>query len=301
MPLNARRLTVRAACIVLFVSCIAGCASTNNNPKDPFEPLNRGVYQFNDALDQAIFKPVAQGYRAVLPSFVRTGVSNFFSNINDVLVALNNLLQGKFTAFVSDFGRIAINSTLGIGGIFDIASEAGIEKHEEDFGQTLGWWGFSDGPFLMLPILGPSTARDTIGRFVDYRMDLVTYVRPRHVRNIMWGTKFVNRRAELLDAGTILETAALDPYEFIRDAYLQRRRNLVYDGAPPPDSDKDLNAPEPSKPRSEDIRERTASSASEAAPSAGELEAALESLPPVRPARRTARAAAAAALVASDL
>ena len=232
MPALYRRLSIRAIGIVLFVSLLAGCA-TGRDPRDPFESLNRGIYQFNDGLDKAILKPVAEGYRAILPQFVRSSVSNFFSNINDILVALNNLLQGKFATAYSDFGRIAINTTIGLGGLFDVATEAGIEKHDEDFGQTLGWWGFSDGPFIMLPFFGPSNMRDTGGRVVDFFTDPITYVRPTGVRWGLWGTRVVSRRAELLDASTILEAAALDPYEFVRDAYAQRRRNLIYDGAPP--------------------------------------------------------------------
>ncbi|MGZ5125682.1 MAG: MlaA family lipoprotein [Burkholderiales bacterium] len=242
MASTRKRRKVPLACIALSIVLLGGCAT--NNPRDPFEPVNRGIYQFNEGVDKAILKPVAQAYRAVLPQFVRSSVSNFFSNINDVVVALNNLLQGKFTTAYSDFGRIAINTTLGLGGLFDVASEAGIEKHEEDFGQTLGWWGIEDGPFLMLPLFGPSTVRDGVGRFVDYKTDLVTYVYPYNVRNILWGTRLVNRRSELLDASTVLQTAALDPYEFVRDAYLQRRRNLIYDGAPPPD--KEFMDPPPS-------------------------------------------------------
>jgi phospholipid-binding lipoprotein MlaA len=229
-----KRLSIRFAYLALSFALLAGCA-TGTNPRDPFEPLNRGVYQFNEGVDKAILKPVAQAYRAVLPQFLRASVSNFFSNINDVVVALNNLLQGKFTAAYSDLGRIVINTTLGLGGLFDIASEAGIEKHEEDFGQTLGYWGIGDGPFIVLPLFGPSNVRDTVGRFVDHKTDPFTYVDPNHTRNILWGTRLVSRRAELLDASTVLQTAALDPYEFVRDAYLQRRRNLIYDGVPPPD------------------------------------------------------------------
>jgi phospholipid-binding lipoprotein MlaA len=244
MPSALQRLVFRFACLFMAASILGGCA-TARDPRDPFEPFNRGVYQFNEGLDKAILKPVARGYRFVVPQFIRASVSNFFSNINDVVVALNNLLQGKFTAAYSDLGRVAINTTLGLGGLFDIASEAGIEKHEEDFGQTLGYWGVGDGPFVMLPLLGPSTGRDTVGRFVDYKTDLVTYVDPRP-RNWMWGTRIVNRRAELLDASTVLQTAALDPYEFVRDAYLQRRRNLIYDGAPPADREFMDPAPAPS-------------------------------------------------------
>jgi phospholipid-binding lipoprotein MlaA len=235
------------ACIALSIVLLGGCAT--NNPRDPFEPVNRGIYQFNEGVDKAVLKPVAQAYRTVLPQFVRSSVSNFFSNINDVVVGLNNLLQGKFTSAYSDLGRIAINTTLGLGGLFDIASEAGIEKHDEDFGQTLGYWGLQDGPFLMLPLFGPSTVRDGVGRLVDYKGDLVGYVYPYYVRNILWGTRLVNRRSELLDASTVLQTAALDPYEFIRDAYLQRRRNLIYDGAPPPDKEFLDQEPAPKKSR----------------------------------------------------
>lgn len=232
MPAQKKRLRLRIACLAVSVSLLAGCA-TGTNPRDPFESFNRGVYSFNENLDKAILKPTAEAYRAVLPQFIRSSVSNFFSNINDVVVALNNFLQGKFTAAYSDLGRVAINSTIGLLGLFDVASEAGIEKHDEDFGQTLGRWGVAEGPFLMLPFLGPSTGRDTVGRFVDYHADLVTYVDPSRSRNQMWAGRTVNRRSELLDASTVLQTAALDPYEFVRDAYLQRRRSLIYDGSPP--------------------------------------------------------------------
>ena len=280
MPAHYKRLSIRTACVVLFMSLLAGCA-TGRDPRDPFESMNRGIYQFNEGLDKAILKPVAQGYRAVLPQFVRSSVSNFFSNINDILVALNNLLQGKFTTAFSDFGRIAINSTLGIGGLFDVASEAGIEKHDEDFGQTLGWWGFSDGPFIVLPFFGPSNMRDTVGRVVDYFTDPITYVRPRPVRYGLWGTRIVNRRAELLDASTILEAAALDPYEFVRDAYAQRRRNLIYDGEPPRELEM-IEQPD-SKPRTGRSRDRTYSAAADTA-SEGMLLASAEPSLPLQPA-----------------
>ena len=242
-----KRLSVRCLGIVLLAAVVGGCAM-GTDPRDPFEPINRGIYNFNEGVDKAILKPAAQAYRAVLPQFVRSSVSNFFSNINDVVVALNNLLQGKFTAAYSDLGRIAINSTIGVLGLFDVASEAGIEKHDEDFGQTLGRWGMGNGPFVMIPIFGPSTGRDLVGRVVDYRADPVTYVDPSRSRNQLWATRGVNRRAELLDASTVLHTAALDPYEFVRDAYLQRRRSLVHDGAPPPD--KEFLDPPPASPKS---------------------------------------------------
>ena len=248
MPHAVKRLVLAIACLFITVSLLGGCA-TSRDARDPFESVNRGVFKFNDALDTAVLKPVAQGYRFVVPQFIRASVSNFFANIGDVVVALNNLLQGKFTAAYSDLGRVAINSTLGVLGLFDVASEAGIEKHDEDFGQTLGFWGVGDGPFLMLPLLGPSTGRDAVGRIGDYYADPVSYIDPSRPRNWAWGTRIVNRRAELLDASTVLQTAALDPYEFVRDAYLQRRRNLIHDGAPPADKEFFDPTPEPAAPR----------------------------------------------------
>lgn len=227
---------------------LGGCASTGN-PQDPLEPINRGIYHFNDGVDKTLLKPAAEIYRGVLPQFVRTGVSNFFSNINDVLIALNNLLQGKIQDAVSDAGRVVVNTTAGILGVIDVATEIGLEKHDEDFGQTLGRWGFGDGPYLVLPFFGPSNLRDALARLVDYRIDPITYVDPSRDRNQLWLARIINRRAELLDTSKILETAALDPYEFLRDAYLQRRRNLVYDGSPPPEKDDDTEIK--TKPRSE--------------------------------------------------
>lgn len=234
------RLRASLVCGVVCFALLGGCASTGN-PRDPLEPINRGIHQFNDGVDTAVLKPVAEAYRGVLPQFMRTGVSNFFSNINDVIVALNNLLQAKVLNAVSDVGRIVVNTTVGLLGVLDVATEFGLEKHNEDFGQTLGFWGIGDGPYLVLPILGPSNLRDTVGLIVDFKTDPITYVHRTRVRNVLWAARMINRRAELLDTSKILETAALDPYEFLRDAYLQRRRNLVYDGSPPPDKDEDVD------------------------------------------------------------
>jgi phospholipid-binding lipoprotein MlaA len=221
--------------MLLSLSFLGGCASTN--PRDPLEPMNRAIYSFNDGVDTVVFKPLAEGYRAVLPTFARTGISNFFSNINDVLIALNNLLQGKIVNAISDVGRVVVNSTIGLLGFIDFATDFGLEKHNEDFGQTLGYWGVGNGPYLMLPLFGPSNLRDTAGRFVDYRTDPLTYVESMRARNVLWGVRMISNRADLLDTSKILDAAALDPYEFLRDAYLQRRRNLVHDGSPPPDDD----------------------------------------------------------------
>lgn len=240
-----RMCALRALVLTLLLPLVllGGCATTN--PRDPFEPVNRAVYSFNDAMDTAIIRPLAEGYRAVLPSFVRTGISNFFANLNDVLIALNNLLQGKVVAAVSDVGRVLVNTTLGVGGLVDVASKMNLEKHNEDFGQTLGYWGVGDGPYLMLPFLGPSSLRDAFGRVVDGRGDPVGFLRDIPWRNSLLGVRTVNQRAELLDTSKILETAALDAYEFLRDGYLQRRRNLIYDGSPPREKDEDANSRNP--------------------------------------------------------
>lgn len=256
-----RLTTLRSLALTLLLPLffLGGCATTN--PRDPFEPMNRAVYKFNDGVDTVLFRPLAEGYRAVIPEFVRNSISNFFSNINDILVALNNLLQGKVVDAYADLGRVLINSTVGLGGLFDIASAAGVEKHNEDFGQTLGRWGIGGGPYLVLPLLGPSNLRDTVGRVADSRVDPLRYMHDVRWRNSLMGTRFINTRAELLDTSKILDTAALDPYEFVRDAYLQRRRNLIFDGSPPREKDEDANnANRTPSPRAESPFPRSAES-----------------------------------------
>lgn len=242
----AARFRMCFACALACLVLLGGCASTGN-PRDPLEPVNRGIYTFNEAVDTTLLKPAAELYRGLVPRLVRTGVSNVFSNINDVIVALNNLLQGKVTNAASDTGRFLVNSTIGLLGIFDVATPLGLPKNNEDFGQTLGWWGVGDGPYIVLPIFGPSNVRDTFGLVVDVLTDPISYIEPTRDRNIVMGVRAVNRRSELLEASKILETAALDPYQFVRDAYLQRRRSLIYDGNPPKEKDDDSDT----KPRSE--------------------------------------------------
>ena len=246
MPFIVPRLFSGAslACVV----ALAGCA-TATDPRDPIEPINRGIYKFNDAVDKAVVKPVAQGYKAVLPSPVRTGVTNFFSNIDDVLIALNDLLQFKLDKAASDVSRVVFNTTFGIGGLFDVATSFGLEKHNEDFGQTLGYWGVGDGPFLMLPILGPSNVRDTVGLVPYYKLDPVMNYHDVPVRNSLGALRFVDHRARLLDAEKVLDEAALDPYTFLRDAYIQHRRSEVYDGNPPREKllDDDMPTTQPDK------------------------------------------------------
>lgn len=228
---TARRvhgLTAITAALVL-----TGCASTTSNPQDPLEGYNRAVFSFNDAVDRTVLKPTATAYKNVTPGFVQTGVGNFFGNLSDAWSAVNNLLQGKGQAGMGDVTRVAVNSTFGIFGLLDIASEAGIPKHNEDFGQTLGMWGVPSGPYLMLPLLGPSTVRDTSALPLDFAGDPWSYKQPVNWRNVGSFVRVVDKRASLLDATNLLEDAALDRYEFIRDGYLQRRQSQVYDGNVP--------------------------------------------------------------------
>jgi phospholipid-binding lipoprotein MlaA len=211
---------------------LTGCATTQN-PQDPLEGYNRAVFSFNDAVDRTVLKPTATAYKNVTPGFVQTGVNNFFGNLSDVWSAVNNLLQGKPDAGMGDLGRVTMNTTFGVLGLFDLASQAGIQKHNEDFGQTLGVWGIPSGPFVMLPILGPSTVRDTVALPADFGGDIWKYKEPANWRNIGAAVRVVDKRANLLEAGNLLEDAALDRYEFIRDGYMQRRQSQVYDGNVP--------------------------------------------------------------------
>jgi phospholipid-binding lipoprotein MlaA len=250
-------LIIRSAArsyLVLALSCLllTGCATTPSGDmgaepdataaaqdaaekdaaNDPFEGFNRAMYTFNDTLDRYFLKPVAQGYRAVTPKPVRTGVSNFFSNLFEPIVMLNSLLQGKVANAGSDLGRFVTNSTVGLFGLFDVASHWGMARHEEDFGQTLGKWGFSEGPYLVLPILGPSTIRDGVGTTVDFYTHPVSYMEQRSTATKVNSLRIIDARSRLLEAGDILEQAAGDdPYIFVREAYRQRRRSLVTDGA----------------------------------------------------------------------
>lgn len=206
---------------------VTGCASTN--PKDPYERFNRAMFTFNDTVDQAAVKPVAQAY-SKLPSFIQTGVYNFFGNLADVPTAINNLLQGKIADGMSDVMRVAFNSTFGLGGLLDIGSEAGLVKHREDFGQTLGAWGVRSGPYVVLPILGPSTVRDVAATPIEWATDPWYYTTPLSARSAGTVMRLVDLRASVLDASDLLEQAALDRYQFVRDAYLQRRESTVNDG-----------------------------------------------------------------------
>jgi phospholipid-binding lipoprotein MlaA len=230
------RRVIGLAAAVVALGLLGGCA-TSTSRKDPAEGFNRAVFAFNEGLDTVLIKPVAKGYDAAMPLPARTGVGNFFGNIADIFIGVNNLLQGKPGDAVNDGGRFLINSTVGILGIFDVASEMGMDKHNEDFGQTFGRWGAGPGAYVVLPFFGPRDVRDTGGLVLDLVADPVGYVTDVRIRNSLVGVRIVNDRAGLLPADKVIEEAALDKYSYIRDAYLQRRQNLVYDGNPPPEGD----------------------------------------------------------------
>jgi phospholipid-binding lipoprotein MlaA len=218
--------------IAVAAGFLGGCA-TSGNSKDPIEGFNRAMFSFNEGLDAVVIKPVAQGYDAVLPNPIQAGVTNFFGNIADFFIGVNNLLQGKPGQAGSDLFRLAINSTIGVLGVIDVATELGIEKHEEDFGQTFGRWGVGDGAYVVLPVFGSRTVRDTAGLILDMAADPVGNVDHVATRNTMIALRMVDMRANLLPADKVIEEAALDKYSYERDGYLQRRRSLIHDGNPP--------------------------------------------------------------------
>ena len=209
-------------------------ATEQDNARDPFEGFNRAMYTFNDKLDIYLLKPLAKGYRAVMPTPVSRSISNFFGNLHDPGIMLNNLLQGKPGQAASDLGRFLVNSTLGIAGLFDVATNMGLEKHNEDFGQTLAKWGVGDGPYLVLPFFGPGSLRDSAAMPVDWEIYPPHHMEEQSTRHKLLLLEVVDKRAQFLDAGDILEQAAgQDPYIFVREAYRQRRINQIYDGNPP--------------------------------------------------------------------
>jgi phospholipid-binding lipoprotein MlaA len=233
---NAAPLSVVAT--IILSGCATVPADSGSDPRDPIESFNRQVFEFNDIVDRAVLKPVAQAYEFVLPEPVRDCISNIFSNFREPSNAVNNLLQGKPVDAISDTCRLVVNSTVGLLGCFDPARQMGLEKHSEDFGQTLGRWGIGAGPYLVVPILGPSSVRDAIGIYgAEPYLDPNFYIDNIRVRNAILGTRLVDQRAQLLRTDDLITGAALDKYRFVRDGYLQRRRNQVYDGSPPPAAD----------------------------------------------------------------
>lgn len=223
------------AATVLALLLASGCASLSGpSPSaDPLESFNRASFKFNETVDDAVMKPVAKGYVAVMPVFVRTGIGNAFGNISDVAIAANSLLQGKAADAATDVGRFLVNTTLGIFGLWDVATPMGLDKHNEDFGQTLGKWGMGSGPYVVIPFLGPSTVRDGFGRIADSPLGYWSHIDYIATRNSVYVTEAISDRAFLLGATNTLEEAALDKYNFVRDGYLQRRLRYVYDGKPP--------------------------------------------------------------------
>jgi phospholipid-binding lipoprotein MlaA len=226
------------AALIALAALLGGCATTDGrDPRDPWEGLNRKTFAFNDSLDRALLKPAAQGYMKVTTPFVRARVSNFFGNLYDIETGLNDFLQGKPREGINDFGRIVVNTTFGVLGMWDVASTLGVEKRNEDFGQTLGWWGVPSGPYFVIPLLGPSSARDAPARVVDPSWKYRAWVDNDSVYWGFWVLDKIRSRADLLKAESILDQAALDRYTFLRDAWLQRRQNQVYDGKPPLEKD----------------------------------------------------------------
>lgn len=244
--LIAKKITTLAVAVGM-AGLLGGCA-TSGNPKDPIEGFNRAMFAFNEGLDTVIIKPVAQGYDAALPQPVKNGVTNFFANIADVFIAVNNLLQGKVPEAASDVGRFAVNTTVGVLGVFDVATEMGLEKHEEDFGQTFGRWGVGNGAYVVVPFFGPRNVRDTAGLVLDIYADPVANVDHVPTRNTLLAIRVVSDRANLLPADKVIEEAALDKYSYMRDAYLQRRRSLIHDGNAPHSHDMDAEAEQVEQP-----------------------------------------------------
>ncbi len=217
--------------ILLTAILVTGCASVpNSNPKDPFESYNRSIFKFNESLDKHILKPVAQGYNSILPEPIKIMLNNFFSNVDDIGVTVNDFLQFKIRQGASDGIRVLFNTTFGIGGLINVTSR--LDKHNEDFGQTLGYWGIGSGPYLMLPFFGPSSVRDGVGLYGDGLTNVIINDHDVPTRNSLYLLGVIHERAGLMEQEKVLDDVA-DRYAFIRDFYLARRQSLVYDGNPP--------------------------------------------------------------------
>jgi phospholipid-binding lipoprotein MlaA len=226
---------MRVPTTILVALAATGCATAgpDGSPKDPFEPMNRQVFSFNEAVDDAVLAPVARGYKSLVPEFIRTGVGNFFGNLADVWSTVNLALQAKPEPALLMTMRVATNTLFGVAGLVDIASDLGIARQKKDFGQTLGWWGVGNGPYLVLPLFGPSTVRDTVALPVDLKASPSRVFGSSNDRYAATALQLVDTRANLLDASGVLDQIALDKYILVRDGWLARRRSQIYDGDPP--------------------------------------------------------------------
>jgi phospholipid-binding lipoprotein MlaA len=232
------RRFARALVLAFLALCLAGCAGFNKNPRDPLEPMNRKVNEFNQGVDSLVLKPAATVYKRATPPLLRTGVANFFGNLGDAWSFVNSALQFKFHDAAENILRFNVNTFFGLGGILDIASEMNIERHKEDFGQTLGRWGVPAGPYIVLPLLGPSTLRDALAIPINRQADPLHWTGSVGTESALYLLRAVDVRANLLRVGGVIDDAALDKYSFTRDAYLQRRRAEIVeindsDGAEP--------------------------------------------------------------------
>lgn len=235
---------------VLGVLLLTGCATTGTaNSNDPLEGYNRAMFSFNETVDKAVLKPLAEGYDYIAPKPVKIGIANFFGNLGDLWIGVNDLLQGKVVDSLSDVARFLVNSTLGIAGFFDVATEMGMEKHDEDFGQTLGAWGVGEGPYFIVPIIGPKTVRDALALPLDWKGNPVTWIKDDETRYALLGLQIVSERYALLGVDKTLEEGTLDKYIYARDFYLQKRRYKVFDGKPPKEpGDDDAVQTDPASP-----------------------------------------------------
>ena len=246
MPARLRLRAVHSRCsaaLMALAILLAGCATVppdaGHNPRDPFERVNRHIDAFNDGFDRYFMKPVAKGYVYAVPPGIRLCISSGFSNLGEVRNAVNDLLQFKPLGAATDTGRLVVNSTMGVAGCFDIATRMGLEQRNQDFGLTLAHWGAGTGPYIVIPFLGPSDVRDAIGKVPDSYLSPIAYVSPVKDRYILYGVSFIDLRALLLDATSLVDQAALDRYQFVRDAYFQRRLSQQYEGNPPPPAEDD--------------------------------------------------------------
>jgi len=228
------RLSLRWLALLALFATLQGCATVASpDPRDPWESMNRSVFGFNDAVDRAVVKPVAVAYKQALPSWTRTGINNFFANLDDVWSAVNNALTLRRQAFGDSVGRVMVNSTIGLGGLIDVASDLNIERHPATFNITLGHWGVGAGPYVVLPLLGPFTLREVGALPIDRQGNLVNHIADEGTRTGLTVVDLVDTRSTFLDSEGVVNGAALDRYSFIRDSYLQRQRYQVYDGNPP--------------------------------------------------------------------